>query len=123
MKQQTRSSWSLSRIHIWQVLAGLAIVATAVGLSIAPASGHNYGRNSPSYTYHNTYDVYTVANDEVTDGHCVYAGYKEWGVWKYDGAYSCNTEKVKGHNGGRYSITSSKACVTGHSISYACRTN
>lgn len=118
--QLPRRPW---RSILGRLPAVLFVSVGAIGLLVTPASGHNYGRNSPSYTWHNSYDSYTVANDNVQDGHCVYAGYKQSGVWKYDGAYSCDPEIAKAHGGGSWSITASKACVTGHSISYACRNN
>lgn len=88
-----------------------AILAIALW-GMAPASAHTHGASSPSWVA--STGTSTLADDNVTDGHCVYVSYKRTGssTVYYDGAKSCGPTETKSHS--PHQIINYRACVTGH---------
>lgn len=99
--------------------AAFASLVLAIGLVIAASAGgtasaHTGGMLLPSTATHFNLggSGYTGADDNVTDGHCVYAAWKRSGIWNYNGAYSCGPVVTKFHSAPN--IVDSRKCISGH---------
>jgi len=110
-----------------KTLSRLVAVAAMLLALAAPANAHYHGKDSPStgWTgYSGGAGLYhTNADDNVTDGHCVFIRYWANGQWNNDGAYSCGPTVTKWHTP---FPSQARLCVTGHWSnlnSGACRSN
>lgn len=106
----------------------MAVVALLLAMA-APSGAHTHGKDSPSsggVAFSSAINSWiTSADDNVTDGHCVFVRYREgsqFGPWRNDGAKSCGPFVQAFH----FPFpASAKLCVTGHWGSLngsACRT-
>ncbi len=102
---RTRITLRAKRSMVTMVVGAMV----AISLFAVPANAHTGGRNFP--TVFGASSSQTLADDNVTDGHCVYVSYKKNGATFDNGAKSCGPVVIK-YNGS--TITNSRGCITGH---------
>jgi len=100
----------MSAIRTTRRVTMAGALALALLISSGGAAGaHTAGKNWPSYVGFTSTE--TLADDNVTDGHCVYATYIKNGLVFTNGAKSCGPVVYKTHGA---SVTFAVPCITGH---------
>lgn len=98
-----------------KMIGAAAIFAMTLGISAPSASAHTAGAKQPSEVFVTSFGTTwgTYADDNVTDGHCVYVSYFQANVTRTDGAKSCGPPVNKNTNSAS-TVWYADLCITGH---------